>query len=202
MKRFLDILFAVFALAILSLFLVFLSFLVFCFHGQPVIFSQRRVGLNSRIFHIYKFRTMTNARDKFGFLLPESQRLTPFGSFLRSTSLDELPELWNILRGDMSFVGPRPLLVDYLPLYTSSQARRHDVRPGLTGWAQINGRNSLSWENRFILDVWYVDHKSFALDFYILIKTVWKVIVRDGVNASANVTMQPFTGSITDEHSR
>ena len=202
MKRSFDILFAVFAIVILFLPLILLSFLVFCFHGRPVIFSQRRVGLNSRIFRIYKFRTMTNERDQFGFLLPESQRITLFGSLLRSTSLDELPELWNILRGDMSFVGPRPLLVDYLPLYTSSQARRHDVRPGLTGWAQINGRNSLSWEQRFILDVWYVDHKSIALDFYILIKTVWTVFVREGVNASASVTMQPFTGSTTDQHSR
>ena len=171
MKRIFDILFSFIAIILFSPVLIFISFIVFCVFGRPVIFRQSRVGFHSRVFYIYKFRTMTNQRDESGCLLPDSMSLTRFGAFLRSTSLDELPDLWNVLRGDMSLVGPRPLLVEYLPLYNSTQARRHDVRPGLTGFAQINGRNSLSWNHRFALDVWYVDNQSFMLDLCILFLT-------------------------------
>ena len=198
MKRIFDIFFSAIAIILFSPILIVLFLIVFCFFGRPVIFRQARVGFHSRVFYIYKFRTMTNQRDESGCLLPDSMRLTRFGAFLRSTSLDELPELWNVLRGDMSLVGPRPLLVEYLPLYTSTQARRHDVRPGLTGFAQINGRNSLSWDHRFALDVWYVDNQSFPLDLCILFLTFWKVITREGINATPDITMSPFTGSSSD----
>ena len=198
MKRIFDIFFSSIAIILFSPILIVISLFVFCAFGRPVIFRQSRVGFQSRVFYIYKFRTMTNQRDESGCLLPDSMRLTRFGAFLRSTSLDELPELWNVLRGDMSLVGPRPLLVEYLPLYNSTQARRHDVRPGLTGFAQINGRNSLSWNHRFALDVWYVDNQSFPLDLCILFLTFWKVITREGINASPDITMSPFTGSSPD----
>lgn len=163
--------------------------------GSPALFTQRRPGLHGKPFKMLKFRTMTNSIDKFNNLLPDSERLTSFGKFLRSTSLDELPELWNVFKGDMSLVGPRPLLMEYLPLYSAEHARRHEVRPGITGWAQVNGRNALGWEDRFRLDVWYVDHQSIALDFQILFKTFLKVLRREGVSAHGEATMSKFTGS-------
>ncbi len=163
--------------------------------GAPVFFTQVRPGLNGRAFKMIKFRTMTNDRDSTGALLPDSVRLTPFGRFLRSTSLDELPEIWNVLKGDMSLVGPRPLLMEYLPLYSPEQTRRHEVRPGITGWAQINGRNALSWEEKFQLDVWYVDNQSFWLDLKILFLTVKKVLARDDISAAGEATMPVFRGS-------
>jgi len=163
--------------------------------GGPVLFSQQRPGLHGRPFQLVKFRTMTQCRDGDGALLPDAQRLTSFGQWLRRSSLDELPELFNILRGDMVFVGPRPLLMEYLPLYSHEQARRHLVRPGLTGWAQVQGRNSLSWEDKFRLDVWYVDNRSLALDLWIVWLTIVTVIRRDGINAAGEATMTPFTGS-------
>lgn len=163
--------------------------------GRPVIFAHMRAGYRGKPFRMYKFRTMLDLRDENGVLLPDEQRLTPFGRFLRSTSLDELPELWNVIRGDMSLVGPRPLLVEYLPLYTPEQARRHEVLPGITGWAQVNGRNALSWEERFALDVWYVDNWSLWLDIRILWRTVIAVISRRGVSAKGHATMPRFTGT-------
>lgn len=165
--------------------------------GKPVLFSQTRPGKNAKAFKLYKFRTMTNACDASGKLLPDAQRLTRFGRFLRSTSLDELPNLWVILKGDMSLVGPRPLLMEYLPLYSPEQARRHLVKPGLTGWAQVNGRNAISWEEKFALDVWYVDNQSFWLDMKILLLTVKKIVVQEGIHAAGEVTMPKFTGNKT-----
>ena len=158
----------------------------------PILFKQPRPGLNGKIFDILKFRTMTNESDKEGILLSDELRLTKFGKLLRSTSLDELPSLWNVLKGDMSLVGPRPLLVEYLPLYSSNQARRHEVKPGITGWAQVNGRNAISWDEKFDLDVWYVDNQSIWLDIKILYFTIKKVIMRDGISAKNDATMPPF----------
>jgi len=163
--------------------------------GSPVFFSQIRSGLHGSPFKMMKFRTMTDERGSNGALLPDAQRLTPFGRFLRASSLDELPELWNVLRGDMSLVGPRPLLMEYLPLYTPEQGRRHEVRPGITGWAQVNGRNAISWEEKFALDVWYVDNRSFWLDLQILWLTVRKVLMRDGISAAGEASMPAFKGS-------
>lgn len=163
--------------------------------GKPVFFSQNRPGRGGRPFKIYKIRTMSNARDADGALLPDEARLTRVGKLLRSTSIDELPQLWNVLKGELSLVGPRPLLMQYLPLYDTVQARRHDVMPGITGWAQINGRNAVSWEKKFALDVWYVDHWSLGLDLRILAQTVRRVVARDGVSHAGHVTMQPFTGT-------
>ncbi len=163
--------------------------------GSPVFFRQLRPGMHGKPFEIVKFRTMTSERGPDGQLLPDAVRLTSFGRFVRSTSLDELPELWNVLKGDMSLVGPRPLLMEYLPLYTPQQARRHEVRPGITGWAQVNGRNAISWEDKFALDVWYVDHYSWWLDMKILWLTVRKVLLRDGISAAGEATMTRFTGS-------
>lgn len=160
--------------------------------GSPVLFIQSRPGLRSRLFRLVKFRTMTLATDSSGQLLPDSERLTVSGKFLRSTSLDELPEVWNVIRGDMSLVGPRPLLADYLPIYSPIQARRHEVRPGLTGWAQINGRNAITWEQRFALDLWYVDNRSFLLDVKILLRTAVLVLKRDGISAEGEATMHRF----------
>ena len=162
--------------------------------GSPVLFIQVRPGLCSKPFRLLKFRTMTNQRDANGELLPDAQRLTPFGRWLRSSSIDELPGLLNILRGEMSFIGPRPLLMQYLPLYSAEQSRRHDVKPGFSGWAQINGRNSLSWEEKFRLDAWYVDHRSFWLDLHIFLITIWKVLCREGISAAGEATMPSFTG--------
>jgi lipopolysaccharide/colanic/teichoic acid biosynthesis glycosyltransferase len=193
-KRLLDIVVAATALMFLAVPMLLLATLVMIRLGRPVFFVQARPGLGRRVFRIIKFRTMTDARDSNGQLLPDAQRLTPFGDFLRSTSLDELPELWNVLIGDMSLVGPRPLLMEYLPLYSAEQARRHDVRPGLTGWAQVNGRNTLSWEQKFALDLWYVDNRSMLLDLRILWLTLSSVIRRRGINASGDATMPKFSG--------
>lgn len=172
-----------------------LALIVRCVMGRPVLFRQTRPGRKGRPFELLKFRTMTEARDAAGRLLPDEQRLTRFGRWLRSTSLDELPELWNVLRGEMSLVGPRPLLMEYLPLYSPEQRRRHEVRPGITGWAQIHGRNAQSWEERFRLDVWYVDHRSLWLDLKILGHTFWKVLKREGIHAPGEATMPRFRGS-------
>ena len=161
----------------------------------PILFRQPRTGLNGKIFNIYKFRTMTNECDKDGILLPDALRLNKFGKFLRSTSLDELPSLWNVLKSDMSLVGPRPLLLEYLPLYSTQQARRHEVKPGITGWAQVNGRNAITWGEKFDLDVWYVDNQSIWLDIKILWLTVKKVIMRDGINQVGQSTMENFKGN-------
>jgi lipopolysaccharide/colanic/teichoic acid biosynthesis glycosyltransferase len=163
--------------------------------GHPVFFRQMRPGLHGAPFELVKFRTMRNAADANGHPLPDGERLSPLGRFLRRTSLDELPEFWNVLKGDMSLVGPRPLLMEYLPLYTPAQARRHEVRPGITGWAQVQGRNALSWEDKFRLDVWYVDHQSFTLDLRVMFRTVVKVLSREGVNADGHATMPAFGGS-------
>ena len=195
MKRLFDLVFSAVGLLTLALPLLLLVWLIRRKLGSPVFFRHVRPGLLGKSFKMVKFRTMTDERGADGFLLPDAQRLTSFGRFLRSTSLDELPELWNVLKGDMSLVGPRPLLMGYLPLYTPEQARRHEVRPGITGWAQVNGRNALSWEDKFKLDVWYVDHRSLWLDVKILILTVLKVLVREGINAQDDVTMPVFNGT-------
>ena len=195
MKRLFDLLLSLAGLLVLAVPLLALSFLVRRKLGAPVLFRQIRPGLDGQPFMLVKFRTMTDARGPDGALLPDAQRLTNFGRFLRSSSLDELPELCNVLRGEMSLVGPRPLLMEYLPLYSSEQARRHEVRPGITGWAQVNGRNAVSWDERFRLDVWYVDHRSLWLDLKILWLTVRKVVVREGINAHGEATMPRFTGN-------
>ena len=187
--------FSALALILISPLLITLALLVRAKLGSPIFFRQQRPGLRGRPFNILKFRTMTDDRDAQGHLLPDAQRLTPFGRWLRSTSLDELPELINIARGDMSIVGPRPLLMRYLPLYTPEQSRRHLVKPGLTGWAQINGRNAISWEERFRLDTWYVDHWSLWLDLKIILLTVIKVVRREGISEQNQATMSEFTGS-------
>lgn len=194
-KRPLDIILSLIAIIVLSPLMLIIAVLVRIYLGSPVIFKQQRPGLNEKIFTMYKFRTMTDERDENGELLPDSERLTKFGKFLRSTSLDELPELFNILKGDMSIVGPRPLLVEYLPLYNEHQKRRHKVRPGLSGLAQVSGRNAISWEERFDLDVEYVDNISFLLDIKIIFLTLKKVILREGINSNTSVTMEPFRGS-------
>lgn len=195
MKRLFDTVVAFFALLALALPLLVLARLIRRRLGTPVLFKQVRPGLHGQPFTMVKFRTMTDERDSVGALLPDAKRLTSFGQFLRASSLDELPELWNVLKGDMSFVGPRPLLMEYLPLYTQEQARRHEVRPGITGWAQVNGRNAISWEDKFALDVWYVDNQSLWLDIKILWMTVRKVLLRDGISAVGEATMSKFTGS-------
>lgn len=194
MKRLFDLLASAIGLLILTVPLVLLAWQVRRKLGSPVLFTQVRPGLHGKPFRMVKFRTMTYARDARGALLPDAQRLTPFGRFLRSSSFDELPELWNVFKGDMSLVGPRPLLMEYLPLYTPDQARRHGVRPGITGLAQVSGRNAISWADKFALDVWYVDHRSLWLDVRILWLTVRKVVVRDGINAEGEATMSRFEG--------
>ena len=196
MKRLLDFIIAALALVIFSIPLLVLSILIRVKLGNPIFFSQMRPGQHGKPFKMIKFRTMTDECDSAGVLLSDSVRLTPFGRFLRSTSLDELPGLWSVLKGDMSLVGPRPLLMQYLPLYSPEQAKRHKVRPGITGWAQINGRNTLSWEEKFELDVWYVDNRSMLFDMKILWLTVRKVIVRDGINAQGDATMPAFIGKV------
>ena len=193
-KRLFDLSLALIALVILSPIILVIAILVRVFIGTPILFKQQRPGYKGRPFFIYKFRTMTNRVGRDGSLLPDAERLTRFGHFLRSLSLDELPELFNILRGEMSFVGPRPLLMEYLPLYSPEQARRHDVVPGLTGWAQVNGRNTVDWPARFAMDVWYVDHWSFWLDIRIIFMTVWKVISREGINQEGQSTVEYFKG--------
>jgi lipopolysaccharide/colanic/teichoic acid biosynthesis glycosyltransferase len=197
-KRFFDIIISFLLLLIFAPVFVVVFFLVMKNFGTPCLYKQTRPGIHSKVFNIFKFRSMLDAVDDKGNLLPDSARLTPFGSKLRSTSLDELPGLWNVLKGDMSLVGPRPLLVEYLPLYNKIQARRHNVRPGITGWAQVNGRNAISWDNKFSLDVWYVDNQSFWLDIKILLLTVKKVFVREGISADGHVTIEPFKGSKND----
>ena len=194
-KRIFDILISTFLILILSPVLIIVALAVLIFHGSPVLFGQKRPGYKNRIFLIYKFRSMTNERNKDGALLPDEKRLTMLGRFLRASSLDELPELFNVLNGEMSLVGPRPLLVQYLERYNPEQARRQDVLPGITGWAQINGRNALDWEDKFRLDVWYVDHWSFWLDIKILFLTVWKVIKREGINQAGHATAKEFMGN-------
>jgi len=193
-KRLFDLLIAGIALVVLSPLLLMLAVLVRLSVGSPILFRQLRPGLHGRPFTLYKFRTMTGARDANGHLLPDADRLTPFGRFLRSTSLDELPELWNVLKGDMSLVGPRPLLMRYLDRYTPEQARRHEVKPGLTGWAQVNGRNALTWEERFDLDVWYVDNDSLWLDLRIIALTAWKILKREGIRQPGQATVEEFMG--------
>ncbi|CEO09888.1 UDP-galactose phosphate transferase [[Clostridium] sordellii] len=193
-KRAIDVLSATIGLIVISPIIIIVAILVRIKLGTPILFKQDRVGKNGKIFKMIKFRTMVDATDKFGNILPDEERLTKFGKLLRSTSLDELPELINVLKGDMSLVGPRPLLVKYIELYSKEQWRRHEVKPGITGWAQINGRNSITWSEKFKLDVWYVDNTSIFLDFKILLLTVLKVIRRDGINQSTNETMESFNG--------
>lgn len=195
MKRLLDIAVAVAALILTLPLLLLLALAVRIYLGSPVLFRQQRPGLHGWPFMMIKFRTMKDAVDARGHPLPDQQRLTPLGRFLRATSLDELPEFWNVLKGDMSLVGPRPLLIEYLPLYSPEQTRRHEVRPGITGWAQVNGRNALSWEDRLAMDVWYVDHRSLALDLKILWLTVAAVFSARGVSHAGHATMPKFTGS-------
>ena len=195
-KRLVDFCPTLLIIVVFSPLLALVALLVRLKLGSPVLFRQVRPGLHGRPFTMLKFRTMTDARDASGQLLPDSQRLTPFGRFLRSTSLDELPELINVLRGDMSLVGPRPLLMQYLERYTPEQRRRHEVRPGITGWAQVNGRNALSWERKFELDVWYVDHESPWLDLKIIFMTVWKIFRRDGISQPGQATAEEFRGQL------
>jgi sugar transferase EpsL len=202
LKSFVDRLAALLFLVFLLPFLLFLAVLVRWRLGAPVLFCQQRPGLSAQPFWLFKFRTMTSQRDSSGALLPDAQRLTPLGRWLRAASIDELPGLINILRGEMSFIGPRPLLMQYLPLYSPEQARRHDVKPGFSGWAQINGRNTLSWEEKFCLDLWYVDHQSFWLDLRIFLVTIWKVIRRVGISADGEATMAPFTGAASASEAR
>ena len=195
LKRAFDVAASTSALIVLSPVLAITAYKVKKELGSPVLFRQTRPGLHGRPFEMIKFRTMKDATDKEGNALPDSERLTDFGKKLRASSLDELPELWNVLKGDMSLVGPRPLLMEYLTLYSAEQAKRHNVRPGVTGYAQVNGRNSLSWEDKFKLDTWYVEHQSFLLDLKILLKTVKKVIIKDGISAEGEATMTKFTGT-------
>lgn len=194
-KRIIDFVVALCALMILSPFLVIVTiWLHFANKGAGAFFTQERPGLNGKIFKIYKYKTMTDERDADGNLLPDEVRLTPIGRFVRSTSVDELPQLWNVLKGDMSFIGPRPLLVQYLPLYSEEQSHRHDVRPGITGWAQCHGRNAISWTQKFEYDVWYVKHLSFMTDVEVVITTIKKVLVRDGISQEGQATMEFFNG--------
>ena len=194
-KRAVDLSLVLLAMVILTPVLVLVALIDRVKLGAPTLFRQQRPGLHGKPFILYKFRTMTNERDANGKLLSDTDRLTQFGRFLRATSLDELPELFNVLKGEMSLVGPRPLLMQYLPRYTPEQARRHEVKPGITGWAQVNGRNALTWEEKFALDVWYVDHVSFWLDVQIIAQTVWKVLRREGISQAGQATMEEFKGT-------
>lgn len=194
-KRSFDMLASAIAFVVLLPIFTLVALLIRSKLGSPVFFRQIRPGKDGKPFQMVKFRTMLDATDKRGNSLPDDQRMTPFGSFLRSTSLDELPELWNVVKGDMSLVGPRPLLMEYLPLYSEEQYRRHEVRPGVTGWAQVNGRNTISWEDKFKLDIWYVDNRSIWLDLKILFLTLKKVLVRDGISGEGEATMSKFTGN-------
>lgn len=193
-KRIFDFSLSLFLIILLLPVMLIVAIVIYFKMGRPVIFKQIRPGLHGKPFKIYKFRTMNDKRDEKGVLLPDSERITPLGRFLRRTSLDELPQLINVLKGDLSFVGPRPLLMEYLSRYTPEQARRHEVKPGITGWAQINGRNAISWEERFKLDVWYVDNSNFMLDLKILWYTFWKVICGEGINQPGQSTMEEFKG--------
>ena len=195
MKRFFDFIISLIALVFLLPVIISISVLIRFKLGSPIFFTQERPGLNSKVFKMIKFRTMLDGKDSQGNLLPDQERMTRFGTFLRSTSLDELPGLFNVLKGDMSLVGPRPLLVEYLPLYIAEQSRRHDVKPGITGWAQVNGRNAISWEQKFKFDVWYVDNHSLLLDIKILLLTVKKVFFKEDISASNHATMPEFKGN-------
>ena len=195
-KPVLDILFALILLLFLSPIFFITALLIYIKMGKPIFFKQARPGLNEKIFKIYKFRTMTDERDEKGELLEDKKRLKGIGKFIRSTSLDELPQLLNVIKGDMSFIGPRPLLVEYLELYDDEQKRRHSVKPGITGWAQVNGRNAISWQEKFKLDVWYVDNQSFLLDMKIVWMTILKVLKRDGIAQEGEATMEKFRGNI------
>ena len=194
-KRFFDILLAIILIILFSPFYIIVAVLILIKMGRPLLFRQKRPGYKEKIFGIYKFRTMTNEKDEEGNLLPDNQRLVGIGKFIRSTSLDELPQLFNVLNGDMSFVGPRPLLIEYLPLYNERQKKRHNVKPGITGWAQVNGRNAISWEQKFEYDVWYVEHQSFWLDIKILWMTFLKVVKRSDISSDSSVTMEKFEGT-------
>ncbi len=198
-KRLFDVLGAGLVLVVSSPLLAVIAALVWRFHGRPILFAQERPGLDAKIFKVYKFRTMTDERDEHGRLLPDDRRLTRFGRFLRGSSLDELPELFNVIKGEMSLVGPRPLLAEYLPLYSLEQARRHGVKPGVTGWAQVNGRNAISWEEKFEMDVWYVDNWSLWLDFKVFWLSVWRALRREGVAAEGHATMPRFEGAPTQK---
>ncbi len=198
MKRAFDLTIVFISLPLWLPVLFILTVVVWALHGRPAFFRQKRPGLNGTPFELIKFRSMSNKRDAVGALLPDSERLTPFGRLLRSTSLDELPELINVIRGEMSLVGPRPLLMQYLPRYTERQKRRHEVPPGLTGWAQVNGRNAISWEEKFELDIWYVENRSLWLDIKILVMTVGKVVRREGISGAGEATMSEFMGSATN----
>lgn len=195
MKRLFDLFVSLVAIIVLMPVSIVVAILVAIKLGRPVLFSQQRPGLNGKVFKMYKFRSMTGERNEHGELLPDAERLPGFGRLLRSTSLDELPGLWNVLKGDMSLVGPRPLLVEYLPLYSQQQAKRHDVRPGITGWAQVNGRNAISWQQKFDYDLWYVENQSLWLDFKILLLTLKKVVARADINQDNQATMEKFNGS-------
>jgi len=202
MKRTVDFFISFSMLSCLSP-MLFIIWLLVCINlGTPAIFKQPRPGLNGKVFYVYKFRTMTNEKNEQGELLPDEVRLTSFGKLLRKLSLDELPQLWNVLKGDMSFVGPRPLLVEYLPLYNERQARRHEVRPGITGWAQVNGRNAISWDQKFEYDVWYVENQSLWLDFKILLLTIKKVFVSEGISQDGHATMPIFKGSAKKDETK
>lgn len=194
MNRLLNFIFAVIVSIIVLPFILITAVFVFFKLGSPILFSQVRPGYKEKSFKMYKFRSMTDERDMNGELLPDAQRLTKFGVFLRSTSLDELPALWNVLKGDMNLVGPRPLLEKYLSFYSPEQRKRHNVRPGMTGWAQVNGRNSISWQERFELDIWYVSHQAFWLDIIIIIMTIGKIFKREGINEKGKATMSEFVG--------
>ena len=194
-KRLFDIILSLILIMVFLPFYILVSILILIKMGRPILFRQKRPGLNEQIFAIYKFRTMTNEKDKNGELLPDDQRLLGIGKFIRSTSLDELPQIFNVLKGDMSFVGPRPLLIEYLPLYNERQKKRHDVKPGITGWAQVNGRNAISWEEKFEYDVWYVENQSFWLDIKILWMTFLKVVKRSDISSDTSATMEKFKGS-------
>lgn len=202
MKRVFDFLIAVLGILILSIPIAVLAILVRVKLGNPIFFKQTRPGLKTKPFEMVKFRTMLTKYSLDGEMLPDAMRMTTFGEFMRSTSLDELPELWNVLKGDMSLVGPRPLLIEYLPLYSKEQSRRHEVKPGITGWAQINGRNAISWEEKFELDVWYVDNRSLRLDMVILFLTAKKVFMREGISPAGDVTMRVFNGRNENSNER
>ena len=195
MKRFFNFFLALALLIILSLPMLIIACVVIIAMGKPVLFVQQRPGFHGAPFYLYKFRTMKNAQGSMGSPLPDEMRLTATGRILRKLSLDELPQLFNVLKGDLSFVGPRPLLMEYLPRYSAEQARRHEVKPGITGWAQVNGRNAITWEEKFKLDVWYVDHQSILLDIRIIFMTIWKILKREGINQPGHTTMEEFLGS-------
>ncbi len=198
-KRLFDLILTIPGLLVISPILAVLALLVRLFHGSPIVFTQTRPGYRGQAFTMYKFRSMTNATRPDGQLLPDAERLTRFGHFLRASSLDELPELLNVLRGEMSLIGPRPLLMQYLDRYSPEQARRHNALPGITGWAQINGRNNVSWQIKFELDVWYVDNWSLWLDIQVLARTLWKVLAREGISEPGNATMHEFMGTVAEE---